>query len=290
MKKLKIAVLAFEPTVTITEHLAAEAHAREYVYDVIKIPRIVVDAITRDPAITQLLAYDVVYYRTGLEGAGVFYLEQLLKQHGIPFINGIYRSHPYIRSKVYQLLTVADAGIRTAHTLSDVTGNFTEIAQLLGTPVVAKADISSQGRDVVLVSSQKDVDVLLEDGTKTWLFQSFIPHEYDIRVRVIGGKAVSAHSRYSKEGEFRTNCANGGKVVSIPEGDTKEQVYKLAEQVIEVLPLHIAAVDFIVGSEDGTPYFTEINANVGWSNDENKVTGADMSGLVVDYFESVVSK
>ncbi len=77
---------------------------------------------------------------------------------------------------------------------------------------------SSMGRGVFLINCRQDLNSYLA-ATDVAYIQDYMPVDRDIRVVVIGKKAVHAYWRISKSGEFRSNVAQGGSIVldNIPE-------------------------------------------------------------------------
>jgi len=70
---------------------------------------------------------------------------------------------------------------------------------------------SSMGRGVFLIQNYQDLEAYHEK-TRVAYIQEYLPIKKDIRVLVIGRKAVLAYWRISPENDFRTNVALGGKI------------------------------------------------------------------------------
>jgi ribosomal protein S6--L-glutamate ligase len=70
---------------------------------------------------------------------------------------------------------------------------------------------SALGRGVFLIQNPQDLEAYLEK-TRVAYIQDYFPIKKDIRVVVIGRKVVLSYWRISKENEFRTNVALGGKI------------------------------------------------------------------------------
>lgn len=85
---------------------------------------------------------------------------------------------------------------------------------------------SSMGRGVFLIGNNDALEeyCLL---TKTAYIQEYLPVRRDLRVIVIGRKAVHAYWRIAVNGEFRCNVAAGGKIKldSVPQGACDLAVY-----------------------------------------------------------------
>lgn len=82
------------------------------------------------------------------------------------------------------------------------------------------------GRGVFLIGKKDELEeyCLL---TKTAYIQEYLPVGRDLRVVVIGRKAVHAYWRIAGEGEFKCNVAAGGKIKldSVPQGAVDLAVY-----------------------------------------------------------------
>ena len=287
-KKLKIGIVSIEPTPTMTEFLMPLLEKRGHTVDRLQMSSVQLSNFANDPQITRLFDYDIIYYRTGLEPVGAYFIEELLKKKNIPFINGVYQEHPFLTRKKYQVTVVAEAGVKVPKTLVDTTDDFDEIAKILGTPFIAKADISSQGRDVHKIDSkEKLAEITPKRKIKEYFYQECIPHDCDYRVHLVGGTAVSTFSRVPQEGEFRSNEKLGASIHTVSD-DMQKSLFDLAEKVVSALGQHIPVVDFIPHAKTGELYFMEMNCNPGWNNEDVKVSGVNVSEKVADYFESLV--
>lgn len=86
-------------------------------------------------------------------------------------------------------------------------------------PFVAKIPRGSAlGRGVFLIRGAEDLE-MYANLTHTAYIQVYLPIDRDIRVVVIGQRAVHAYWRVAPKGEFRTNLAVGGeiKLDNVPE-------------------------------------------------------------------------
>ena len=86
-------------------------------------------------------------------------------------------------------------------------------------PFLAKAPVgSSQGRGVFLIRSAEELFEYLEAHNPAYI-QEFFPIERDIRAVVIGGAVVIAYWRIAREGDFRNNVSQGGRICfeNVPE-------------------------------------------------------------------------
>ena len=119
----------------------------------------------------------------------------------------------------------------------------------LAFPVVAKPRFGSWGRDVELCA---DGDALASyvgrmKSRPWWRAGAIVqelarPHSRDLRIIVSGGEVAGAASRLAAAGEWRTNVALGGTVISaVPRSDARE----LAIRATRALGIDVAGVDLL---------------------------------------------
>lgn len=164
---------------------------------------------------------------------------------------------------------------------------FLRKVETLGYPLVAKKSYGSFGAGVRLVKDKKE----LLETEKEWLYQ---PHLYqrfiaesagkDIRVIVIGGKAVAAMQRRAKEGEFRSNIELGGSGEKIA---LKKEYAEAAERCALVLGLDYCGVD-LLETKDG-PVVCEVNSNAFFEGLE-AATGIDVAAAYAKHIVEEMSK
>lgn len=133
------------------------------------------------------------------------------------------------------------------------------VGEELGFPLVAKKSYGSFGAGVQLVHGTIELQKI-EQG---WLYtphfyQAFIKESAgrDIRVLVIGGKAVAAMERVAREGEFRSNVELGGKGRAIKLAASYACV---AEKAAKTLGLDYCGVDVLEGEKGAI--VCEVNSN-----------------------------
>ncbi len=285
-KKIRIGVISRVQSDTIDLALKKEAEKRGHTYT--KIVFSTEDVTDAENILTQagLLEYDVLYYRTSLGYVWAQVIEAYLSKHKKEALNLQYITHAFLEKKTYQTATVSRENVLTPKTVLDTSNDFKTIASKLGSPFVVKADVSSQGRDVHLVHSEKEfMTTSSKSLRKPCFYQEYIPHEYDCRVHLVGGKPVASYRRVPNSGEFRSNVSLGGRMEALSNED-KNALYPLAEQVAKILNLDLHVVDFMRSKITGKYYFTEVNSNPGWNKWNPNATGVNMNSLVMDYFEA----
>ena len=99
----------------------------------------------------------------------------------------------------------------------------------------------------------------------------------DIRVFVIGGKVAGAVYKYLPDNNWKSNVAQGGKMVEEP---INEEILKLGVKATEVMGLEYAGVDLLESPEG--PLVLEVNASPGWQGIKS-ATGKDFAQMIVEY-------
>lgn len=246
---------------------------------------------TTNPKSLDTAHIDVAYYWGGAGTIGKLCLLDFLHSKRIPFVNRGLLLDAFLLNKIGQSYVVACAGIDTPKTIIKAQATFDEVAERLGTPFVMKAAIGSCGTQVFLIATHNEFDAARQAMKgKEVLYQKFITNSGDFRVHVIGGKAVCAYKRVPFEDNFKANVAQGGSMEKIADEKLLAQLYALAEKVTaSFIGADIVGVDLMQDSQTGKLYFIEINYIPGIKQVQ-EVTGVDVAELMVDYFESVVTK
>lgn len=150
----------------------------------------------------------------------------------------------------------------------------------LGLPLVIKECYGSFGQQVYLAESTDEALNIVRNTREPLIFQKFIAESRgrDIRINMVGGKAVAAMMRYN-ESDFRANITNGGSMVPYTP-DEKETA--LAEKVCKILELDFGGVD-ILFSERG-PLVCEVNSNAHFKNIYD-CTGVNVADCIGEYIE-----
>ncbi len=160
------------------------------------------------------------------------------------------------------------------------------IAQKLGFPLVAKKSYGSFGAGVQLVHGMPELQKVEEE----WLY---IPHFYqryiaessgrDIRVIVVGGKALGGMERVAQKGEFRSNIELGGVGRKIELTETEK---KAAETAAKTLNLDYCGVDILQTLKE--PIICEVNSNAFFEGFE-KATGIPVAEAYAEYIAKTLN-
>lgn len=162
-----------------------------------------------------------------------------------------------------------------------------QIISELSLPVVVKQSFGSMGKGVYLAKDKEELLSLMEQlKLSPHIFQEYLSYRpgADVRVIVIGGKAVASMLRENKN-DFRSNIALGGKgeKFSLP-SDFKST----AEGVAKTLNLDYCGVDLLFG-KDGKPYVCEVNSNAFFAEIE-KATGVNVANLYAKHIVNELTK
>ncbi len=152
------------------------------------------------------------------------------------------------------------------------------LGKRLGYPLVLKECFGSFGQQVYWMG---DLDALRQKvgelaGTPM-LMQALVRESVgrDVRVNVVGGRAVAAMLRKSETGDFRSNISNGGSMY--PHDLTADET-SLAVRAANALGLAFAGVDVLFGA-DG-PLLCEVNSNPHFES-TLRCTGVNMADEIL---------
>lgn len=152
--------------------------------------------------------------------------------------------------------------------------NISYIEQEFSYPLIIKTVSGSQGKGVFLCENKTQLEDLLDlievskDSKVNLIIQEFIygSKGKDIRVVVVGGRAIGSMLRIAQEGKFKANFSAGGSVDSFPLDPALEW---LAVESAKLINLDIAGVDLLF---DGDTYkVCEVNSSPGFKGFEKAV-------------------
>ncbi len=118
------------------------------------------------------------------------------------------------------------------------------------------------------------------------LGQPLIVQEYlsnpgrDIRVFVVGGQVIGSAYKYGAPGQWKTNVAQGGRMVDEPVPD---DILELGVKATMAIGLDYAGVDII--ESDRGPVILEVNGSPGWQA-LREATGVDVANKIVKHVTS----
>ncbi|MBO5067113.1 MAG: RimK family alpha-L-glutamate ligase [Clostridia bacterium] len=162
-----------------------------------------------------------------------------------------------------------------------------KIIDSLGLPVIVKESFGSMGKGVYKADDKESLLSIMEKvKLKPHLFQQYISKKVgvDVRVIVIGGKAVCAMERVN-ESDFRSNVARGGSGVKV---ELCPEFKSVAEKCAQVLNLDYCGVDLLYG-ENNEPIVCEVNSNAFIGGIES-ATGFNVAKAYCEYILNELSK
>ena len=223
------------------------------------------------------------------------YLGRILEKTGMRLFNSS-EAVERCDDKMLTYLALSDSGIEIPESVSAPLcytpsvhpdeSFLSRTAARLGFPLVAKKSFGSCGKDVRLIRTMDE----LRTTEKDFLY---CPHFYqrylaesagrDIRVIVIGGRAVAAMERRAQKGEFRSNIELGGHGVCV---GLTESFRLAAEKAAEALQLDYCGVDLLeAGSK---PVLCEVNSNAFFEGME-AATGMNIARLYAEHIFRTVN-
>ena len=223
------------------------------------------------------------------------YISYMLEKAGIRLFNSA-RAIELCDDKMTTALALSNSGIPIPKTLPgllcyDESAPLNEqalhiVEEELGYPVIVKSSFGSMGTGVFKAENFEQLKGAASAlKMQPHLFQQYIAESAgrDIRVIVIGGKAVAAMERISG-GDFRSNIAIGGRGLKI---DMPVQVKEMAEKAAALLNLDYCGADILFGKEGF--YLCEVNSNAFFDGIE-AATGVNIAKLYANHIvESMIN-
>ena len=216
------------------------------------------------------------------------YISYMLEKAGIRLFNSA-QAIELCDDKMTTALALSNSGIPMPKTLPgllcyDESAPLNEqalhiVEEELGYPVIVKSSFGSMGTGVFKAENFEQLKVAASAlKMQPHLFQQYIAESAgrDIRVIVIGGKAVAAMERISG-GDFRSNIAIGGRGLKI---DMPVQVKEMAEKAAALLNLDYCGADILFGKEGF--YLCEVNSNAFFDGIE-AATGVNIAKLYANH-------
>jgi ribosomal protein S6--L-glutamate ligase len=158
------------------------------------------------------------------------------------------------------------------------------IEQVGGPPVVLKFLQGAQGVGVMLADSRRAAESILDalwGLNRNVLIQEYVEESSgsDVRVFVIGGRAVAAMRRRARGSEFRSNLHRGGWGEPVPADSAFGELAQIAARTLD---LDVAGVDLLEAKTG--PLVVEVNASPGLEGIE-EVTRVDVADAFIAHIE-----
>ena len=182
--------------------------------------------------------------------------------------------------KITQTFKMQEAGVPFVPT--QIVSSDKRLARRTGFPYVMKHFLSSKGQDVLKITGEGQASELIPGKYKArkMLVQPFLPWGEDIRVVVLGGKAIGGMKKMAASGQFLTNFSAGGSVEAYDlskDGEAKG----IAERAASVFGAEYGGVD-LMRDRRGKWRVLEINNNSQFEGFE-KATGINVASQVIEY-------
>ncbi len=186
-------------------------------------------------------------------GAGTTYFALSIIRHlerlGVQVINSS-QSIESVKDKLYTQQILAASKLPVPKTmLVRFPVNSALVEKQLGFPVVIKTLSGSMGSGVYLSNTRAEFENMVSFVESTNPNSSIILQEFiadsrgrDLRVIVIGGRAVATMQRSASDGDFRANISRGGAASAYP---MTPEIELLALEVVRTLGLDVAGVDLL---------------------------------------------
>lgn len=162
--------------------------------------------------------------------------------------------------------------------------SFLDEVEKLGYPLILKNGKGSFGKQVFLINNRAELQQKVKEfAGESIVFQKFIEESRgrDVRVYVVGGRAVACAERYNKD-DFRSNVQSGGKMTAIDVNDNNyKEFILLAEKTAKILGADFAGVDILYSND--CPLVCEVNSNAHFAG-LTKATGIDVARYIVKHF------
>ncbi len=150
-----------------------------------------------------------------------------------------------------------------------------------GWPIIVKHEKGYQGKSVRKFEDREEltrfVERIKEKNLGLFMWQKCLPTRWDLRVIVMGGRAIGAMKRMATGGEFRSNYSLGGKV---QQWELTEGEKAIAERVAQVCGLDYCGVD-IMKNEQGDNFVLEVNRQCQFKGFE-EATGINVAKMVAE--------
>lgn len=197
-----------------------------------------------------------------------------LKRRIFPSVASYHLGHDKIEmTRVLQ--AVASAHVPETLILPATDTAVEQALDTLSLPLVAKVPRSSMGQGVALIESAGALRAWAAEQPVLYL-QERLPIDRDLRVVLVGEKAVTAYRREAAPGVFHNNVARGGEIRFDP---VPEAALRLVERIAGELGVDHAGFD--LAEVDGHFYVLEFNVLFG--NDGLVRRGVSLAGPILEY-------
>lgn len=148
-------------------------------------------------------------------------------------------------------------------------------------PIIVKDPAGRKGMNIFKFDTKTKLTEFLEQQPELlpYLFQQYLPNDGDIRVLVIGYKALGAMKRFIVPGDFRANISQGAKAATV---QLTPEIARISETAAKATQTELAGVDLI--ESEGKYYVIEVNRAPQFRGFRT-YTKVDPSPAIIDYLE-----
>lgn len=230
--------------------------------------------------------YDCIWIQSGWNTTHMAYLLHLYLESKNIYHN---KTNSHV-TKLSDIFSLASKGILVPNTyfhngLKIDEYNMSEIEEICKFPCIYKTSLGSLGSHVFLIENKCDIEQTIKDNGKfnRFLFQEYIPNDFDYRVVVANGKPTSVCIRTRVQDKYRNNVALGAREDFISIEDVSPVILDIAVQAAKTLKLNWAGVDVVTDKRDGRSYVLEVNRRPGLTENSSETIAA------YKYIENLVS-
>ncbi|MBM7115423.1 ATP-grasp domain-containing protein [Archangium primigenium] len=157
-----------------------------------------------------------------------------------------------------------------------------------GVPVLVKLLQGQEKRGVMVCESLQSLEAALEAILglgHNLIVQQYVKHSgQDVRVLVVGGKAVAAVRRRPRVGRMSYTLNRGARLERLELTDSQREA---AEKTAVLVGLEVAGVD-LLDVEEGHPKVFEVNSSPALPEMES-ATGLDLAGTIIERAEQLAT-
>jgi ribosomal protein S6--L-glutamate ligase len=179
----------------------------------------------------------------------------------------------FISSKVYEASRMMQNKINHPKTWQAVSfSSYKKILKQISFPVIVKPVYGQKGQGIEKFETAKEYSDFFSKNPKGYLIQEFLKIDGDIRIFIVGNKALGAMKRHLVPGDFRSNASLGAKTEKIP---LTKELKALALKAAKTMSYEIAGVDIL---EYKKKFFVlEVNSSPQWQKfkDVTKINPAE---------------
>ncbi|MCH5350995.1 MAG: RimK family alpha-L-glutamate ligase [Clostridiales bacterium] len=222
------------------------------------------------------------------------YIAAMLEKNGVKLFNGA-TAIELCDDKMLTHIALSNSGIPMPETIPGLlcydpaapvpAEVINKVEKKLGYPVIVKHSYGSIGKGVFKADNRKELTELCEKvKLEEHLFQKYIASSSgkDMRVIVIGGKAIGAIKRVS-DVDFRSNIGLGARAEKT---ELPDNVKEISERAANLLNLDYCGIDFTVGDN---PLLLEVNSNAYFDAFE-AVSGINVARLYAEHIAREIEK